>query len=79
VPAINHLRIPTMLSALFFVLFFPLILDLDSARYADDTGLSSNTYLSHWLGICAVLFGGSALIYALRVRRAGSRAKPEVR
>jgi hypothetical protein len=75
VPAINHVRIPVMLSALSFLLFFPLILGLDSARYTDDTGLSVDVYLGRWLGLCAALFLGSALIYALRVRRAGRAAR----
>ncbi len=71
VPAINHLRIPAMLSAVSFLIFFPLILGLSSANYMDDTGLSSDVYLTRWLGLCAVLFVGSALIYAVRLRRAG--------
>jgi len=76
VPAINHLRVPTMLSGLAFLLFFPLILDLEPSRYTDDTGLSKSVYLGHWLGICAALYLGSALIYAVRLRRA-SRPRPE--
>jgi hypothetical protein len=71
VPVINHLRIPAMLSAFAFLLFFPLILGLSSTQYTDDTGLSADGYLGHWLGLCAVLFGGSALIYAVRLRRVG--------
>ncbi len=70
VPAINHLRIPALLSALYFVLFFPLILGLSSENYLADTGLSADVYLQRWLGICAALFLGSALIYAVRLRRA---------
>jgi hypothetical protein len=60
-----------MLSAVAFLLFFPLILGLSSTQYTDDTGLGADGYLGHWLGLCAVLFGGSALIYAVRLRRAG--------
>jgi hypothetical protein len=68
VPAINHLRIPALLSALYFVLFFPLILGLSSDNYLADTGVSADGYLERWLGICAALFLGSALIYAVRLR-----------
>jgi hypothetical protein len=71
VPAINHLRVPAILSGVAFLMFFPLILGLDSARYAADTGLDVDVFLGRWLGICAALFLGSALIYAIRLRRAG--------
>lgn len=70
VPAINHLRIPTYLSAMALILFFPEILGLSSSNYEDDTGLSAGVFLGRWLGICAALFLGSALIYAIRLRRA---------
>jgi hypothetical protein len=71
VPLINHLRIPALLSAMALLLFFPLILGLASANYERDAGLSSDVFLTRWLGLCAALFLGSALIYALRLRRAG--------
>jgi len=70
VPVINHLRIPFFLSALALLLFFPEILGLASSNYADDTGLSGDVFLTRWLGLCAALFLGSALIYAVRLRRA---------
>jgi hypothetical protein len=70
VPLINHVRIPAALSALALLLFFPLILGLDSANYEKDTGFGSGVFLDRWLGLCAALFLGSALIYAVRLRRA---------
>jgi hypothetical protein len=70
VPAINYVRIPAMLSAISLLIFFPLILGLDSANFSKDTGLSSDVYLGRWLGLCAALFAGSALIYAIALRRA---------
>jgi hypothetical protein len=70
VPALNHLRVPAILSGIYFLMFFPLILGLDSTRYAHYTGQSADVYLTRWLGICAALFLGSALIYAIRLRRA---------
>jgi hypothetical protein len=77
VPVINHLRIPIFLSALAFLLFFPEILGLDSSNYLDDTGLRSDVFLTRWLGLCAALFLGSALIYAVRLRRAAVEAEPQ--
>ena len=70
VPLINHLRIPAALSLLALLLFFPLILGLDSTIYEKDTGLGTGVFLGRWLGLCAALFLGSALIYAIRLRRA---------
>jgi hypothetical protein len=70
VPLINHIRIPAALSALALLMFFPAILGLDSANYEKDTGLGTGVFLDRWLGLCAALFLGSALIYAFRLRRA---------
>lgn len=70
VPLINHVRIPAFLGALALLMFFPLILGLDSSNYERDAGLSPDLFLTRWLGLCAALFLGSALIYALRLRRA---------
>jgi len=69
VPAINYLRVPFILSAISFVMFFPLILGLSSERYENSTGLDSGVFLGRWLGICAVLFTASAILYAVKLRR----------
>jgi hypothetical protein len=81
VPVINHVRIPAFLSGLALLMFFPLILGLDSANYEKDTGLSGDVFLARWLGLCAALFLGSALIYAVRLRRAsrGGEEEPDER
>jgi hypothetical protein len=71
VPLINHLRIPAFLSLLALLMFFPLILGFDSRDYERDAGLSPDVFLTRWLGLCAALFLGSALIYAVRLRRGG--------
>lgn len=70
VPLINHVRIPAYLAALALLLFFPLILGLSASNYERDAGLGTGVFLDRWLGLCAALFLGSALIYALRVRHA---------
>jgi len=77
VSAINHLRVPAILSAIAFLMFFPLILGLDSTRYMEYTGQSADIYLGRWLGLCGALFLGSGLIYAIRLRRAGSSGESE--
>lgn len=76
VPAINHLRIPAYLSAIALLLFFPLVLGLSSSKYEANAGVGAGVFLERWLGLCAALFLGSALIYALRLRRAGA-PKPD--
>jgi hypothetical protein len=74
VPLINHVRIPAFLAGLALLMFFPEILGLDSRNYERDTGLGSGVFLERWLGLCAVLFLGSALLYAVRLQRAGRAA-----
>ncbi|MGH4021767.1 MAG: hypothetical protein ACRDT0_21545 [Pseudonocardiaceae bacterium] len=66
----NHLRFPLALSALLLLLWFPLIFGLPEATYTAATGMSTAPYLPRWLLITGVLFAGSALVYAYRLRRA---------
>jgi hypothetical protein len=75
VPALNHLRIPALLSGLALLLFFPLVLRLSADNYVEDTGVGIDVFLGRWLGLVAVLFAGSALIYAVRLGRAERLAK----
>ena len=76
VPVINHLRIPAFFCALALLVFFPAILGLNTSNYEKDAGLSGDVFLTRWLGLCAALFLGSALLYAVRLRRA-RRPEPE--
>lgn len=76
VPAINYLRIPFLLSAISFVMFFPLILGLSADRYEASTGLGIDVFLGRWLGICAVAFTVSAILYAVKLRRY-ARTRPD--
>ena len=66
--ALNHVRVPALLSALVLVVWFPLILGLSADRYRDDTALSASVYLGRWLLLTAALFAGSAMLYAVRLR-----------
>ncbi len=77
VSALNHLRVPAVLGGFALLLFFPLILGLDSATYLRDTGVDGDVFLGRWLGICGALFAGSALLYALRLRRARGGGEEE--
>ncbi|MGA5823970.1 hypothetical protein ACPC54_39755 [Kitasatospora sp. NPDC094028] len=66
---INHLRVPSFLSGLLLLVWFPLVLNL-SEPYPGATGLSEGVYLGRWLAVTGALFGASALALALRLRRA---------
>ena len=70
VPAVNHLRVPALLSGLLFLVWFPLILGLSERRYETATRLSTDVYLPRWLAVTGALFIASALLYAVRLRRA---------
>ena len=69
VAALNHLRLPAMLSGLLLLVWFPLILGLSETRYVADTGLTTDAYLGRWLLISGAAFALSALAFAVRVRR----------
>jgi hypothetical protein len=73
VPWINHVRVPTMISGLLLVMFAPLIFRLTNSYYEALTGFNENVYLTNWLLVTAILFGGSAAIYLLRLAIARPR------
>ncbi|HEY6396234.1 MAG TPA: hypothetical protein VIX82_02150 [Solirubrobacteraceae bacterium] len=70
VPVINHVRVPALISGLLLLVYFPLILGLAERRYFRATGHHLEGYARNWLLITAILITGSAVLYALRVRRA---------
>jgi type IV secretory pathway TrbD component len=67
---IGYVRVPAALSLLLLLVWFPLIAGRVTDRYPSATGLSPDGFLARWLLVTAVLFGGSALLYVLRLRRA---------
>ncbi len=68
--SVNHVRVPALLSGLAFIVYFPLILGLGGGRYERATSLSQDVYLGRWLLLCGAMFAVSALLYAVRARRA---------
>ena len=68
VAALNHLRVPALLSGLALLVWFPLVLGLKEKGFMSLTALSTDVYLQRWLLLCLVLFGGSALLFAIRAR-----------
>jgi hypothetical protein len=71
-----YVRVPAALSGLLLLVWFPLISGMVERRYRSATGMSADVFLGRWLLITAVLFGGSALLLAVRVRRATKRRSP---
>jgi hypothetical protein len=66
---VGYVRVPAALSLLLLLVWFPLISGQVTGRYARATGLSADGYLARWLLVSAVLFGGSALLFLVRLRR----------
>jgi fumarate reductase subunit D len=80
VSAINHVRVPFLLSGLFFVVWFPLILGVAEQEYAVTTGQSTEGYLERWLLLTGALFLLSGIAFAVRLARAragGARAETD--
>lgn len=68
IAALNHLRIPVMLSGLMLLVWYPLVLSKAPGGFERTTGMSTDIYLERWLALSAVLFTGSALLLAARAR-----------
>jgi hypothetical protein len=75
VPLINHIRVPAMGAGLTLLMFWPGIVRQGEATHLAATGLDQSPYLGRWLGLSAVLFGVSGLVYGGRVATAGLRRR----
>lgn len=74
-PAINHVRVPALLSGLLLLVYFPLILVKADRTYVNSTGHHVEGYARNWLLLTAGLFLVSGLIYLARlIRHRSSRA-----
>ena len=73
VPAINHIRVPALGSGVLFLIYLPTITGRGEDALRFTAGLSTAGILDHWLLITAVLFLGSAVIYAARLGAAVRR------
>jgi hypothetical protein len=67
-PWINYLRVPSFLSGLLLLVWFPLVFRL-AAPYPGDTALSDSVYLGRWLAVSGVLYAVSATAFAIGLRR----------
>ncbi|WP_304450624.1 hypothetical protein [Nocardiopsis sp. YSL2] len=73
---INHVRVPAVLSALLFAVYFPLILG-PSDDYLSKSGLPGDPFAERWLSVCALMFAASAVIGAVRYRRGTTAARSD--
>lgn len=69
VPAVNHLRVPVMGAAVLGLIFLPTIARTGEEAFRFTSARSMAGYGGVWLLITAVLFLGSALVYAIRLGR----------
>ena len=67
---LNHIRVPALLSGLLLVVWTPVIFQRSEQIFRLKAGLRQDLYLERWLAVTAVLFAMSALVYAVRLRRA---------
>ncbi|MDX3093028.1 hypothetical protein PV417_00390 [Streptomyces sp. ME19-03-3] len=71
---INHLRVPAFLSGVLLLTWFPLVFRL-SRPFEGAAGLTIDVYLGRWLAVTGVLFGLSAVVFAVRLGRFRRRAQ----
>jgi hypothetical protein len=67
VPAINHVRVPVLGSAVLGIIYFPTIAQRGEDAFRFTSGLGTDAIYGNWLLVTAVLFLGSAVIYAARL------------
>jgi hypothetical protein len=77
IAALNHLRAPALASGLLLLVWFPLIASKAPRTFMRSSGLEVGVYLDRWLLATAALFAGSALLFALRVRRLARDSLPQ--
>ena len=65
--AILHLRIPLLLSTLLLIMWYPLVLARSDDTYVVASGEHQDRYLGNYLLVIAILFGGSLLLFILRL------------
>jgi hypothetical protein len=70
VPGYVHVRVPTLLSGLLFLVFFPQVLRLGDHNFFEASGFHQRVFLARFLLTCGAMFAISGLAYAVRLARA---------
>ena len=77
VGALNFVRVPLLAGALLLLVWAPVIFGRSEQTFRTKAGLGQDVFLGRWLVITALLFAGSAVLYAagrLRLRGRHRRA-----
>jgi hypothetical protein len=74
VPWLNYIRFPGAISLVLLLIYFPEISRRRTAQFSN-SGLTNHPYFSHWLLITGILFGLSAVTYAVQLRRGAHAGK----
>jgi hypothetical protein len=64
--ALNHLRVPAMLSLLLLVVWFPFIARRSERNYELFTGVEQPDHLARWLAVSGALFALSVAAWVVR-------------
>lgn len=73
--SVNFVRIPALLSAFIFIVWFPIILGFSEPEVIESTGLGTDPFLGRWLLLTGVMFLVSGVLYAVKLRQL-RRARP---
>ncbi|CAN5519802.1 hypothetical protein BH10ACT11_BH10ACT11_12520 [soil metagenome] len=71
---VNYVRVPAFLSAISFVVFFPFILGVNADYFQEKTGVELSGYFEKWILLTGVLALGSAVLFAINLRRHSAAA-----
>ncbi len=71
-PAVNHVRVPAVISGLLLLVYFPAISGKGNGAFHGVSGLDYEGYLARWLLATAALFLASGALYLWRGRAGGS-------
>ncbi|MGW3956488.1 hypothetical protein ACWEKM_37570 [Streptomyces sp. NPDC004752] len=72
----RYVRVPAVLSLLLLLVWSPLITGAVDRSYRLAAGQTTDGYLARWLLMTALLFAGSAVALAVRLRRAAKQRPP---
>ncbi len=73
--AVNHIRIPVLLSVLLLAMWYPLILSRSDATFFAASGRHLDRFTGNYLLVVAILFGGSLVLFMARLARAAGRSR----
>ncbi len=73
--AINHVRVPALLSSLLLLMWYPLVFKRSEAVYFAASGQHQSRFLGNYLLAVGLLFGGSLIVFTLRLALAAGRSR----